>query len=159
DVLVDYAARVPKDALTHYQNRQWKPLTKAKLTGDANALRKWKPGLVVQRVFLRGGDGDPTDYSFEASLWIPQGGDGLKSTLRITLPVTTPANDAAALFARYAGMLPFESGSCGYTVQERDGCGIYEGVSWSSDSIYARCLGFQKYSRQIYGPHAYVRVA
>ena len=137
-----YMEQIAPVKLGFYKHGHWKKLDKAGLTRNLNKLRKIPAQHVFAEVAMRDGDGDATDFSFEASL---RAESDEASEFKLTYPRTIDPELAYERFVEFAKLLPAQSGSAGYTLGQRDDCSVYEGVSWDDESVYARCLGFERH--------------
>jgi hypothetical protein len=136
-----YIAQIAPVELTHYKSGRWNALKKGGLKQQLAKLRKNQ----FADVAMRDVDGDATDFAFSAEL------RGV-SELVFTYPRTLDPEVLYTRFVEFARALSPESGSAGYTLAQRDNCNVYEGVSWDSATVYARCLGFERHPMREWNP-------
>jgi tetratricopeptide (TPR) repeat protein len=137
-----YLEQIAPVQLGFYKSGRWKALKKGGLGQQLGKLKKPKPGYIHIEVAMRDVDGDATDWSFSAEL---RGDSDEASELRFTYPRSLDPELAYARFVAFAKLLAPESGSCGLVLATRDNCNVYEGVSYDSQTPYARVLGFERH--------------
>jgi hypothetical protein len=118
--------------VSHYKRGYWKPISKGHVTKEKNALKKAK---MLYELSLRGSDGDASEESIQVRH------EGHDMRVAMVFPRTLAPDEAYARFVEMANLLAFDVGMAGFTMQQRDNCNVYEGVSWDAGPANARCIG------------------